>query len=111
MIVVMSVNNEVLTGVFQIKDSCCSASHGCHICDIQVEGWSSGLAMADILRQFSYNVSIEDKHYVFSLESNCKQNCRMKTDTGPSDCLGLFFPFNKNFSAKANMQRSQQRQQ
>ena len=62
MIVVMSVNNEVLTGVFQIKDSCCSASHGCHICDIQVEGWSSGLAMADILRQFSYNFSSEDKH-------------------------------------------------
>ena len=47
MIVVMSVNNEVFTGVFKIEDSCCSASHRCHICDIriQVEGWSSGSAI------------------------------------------------------------------
>ena len=37
------------------------------------------------MRNFTFIVSSEDKHHVFSLESNCKHNCRTKMDAASSD--------------------------
>ena len=46
-------------------------------------GWSG--ASAKKVRKFTCIVSSEDKHQVFSLESNCKHNCRTKMDAASSD--------------------------
>ena len=50
---------------------------------VSLEGWSGASAKKVI--QFPCIVSSDNKHQVFSLESNSKHNCRTKMDAASSD--------------------------
>ena len=85
----MSVNNEVFIGdCFKFRIQVLPL-----VTDVvSVIGggmeWRIGQRKADILRQFPYIVSSEDKHQVFSLESNCKHNCRLVAPPTNFQCQG-----------------------
>ena len=82
MIVPRSVNNEIFRGeYFKLRIQVLQLVTD--VVSLLGEGWSG--ASAKKVRKFPCIVSSEDKHQFFSLESNCKHNCRTNIDTASSD--------------------------
>ena len=78
MIVPSSLNNEIfIRGYFKLR---------IQVLKLVTDVVSLlGGASAKKVRKFTCIVSSEDNHQAFSLESNCKHNCRTKMDAASSD--------------------------
>ena len=82
MIVLRSVNNEIFIGdYFKLRIWVLQL-----VTDVlSLLGGGLEWCIGQTVRKIPCIVSSEDKHQFFSLESNCKHNCRTKIDAASSD--------------------------